>query len=251
MLATASLSLLLLAAPPAGRSAAALLAEVSLDADDYGERIYQGSAWPLQGPRDAPRFVYERRVSSSGGTLRSSSLARDAARVVLIDVAEHSADYVLEQFTEYQFQVGEVRQVLVRGDAVELRVTDARGVRVARERVELPVVVAPTFYGFVARHWQRLLEGQTVAFRYAVVERLQTLGFELTKVAAPAGLVRVQMKASNPIVALFVAPIVVTWTDAGVLVSYEGRVPMKLGAPGAWRDLDAHVEYSDLATTFR
>lgn len=169
----------------------------------------------------------------------------------MIDIADHSEHYALEQFTEYQFQLGEVLQVRVRDDEVELSITSATSVRTAREHVQLPVVVAPTFYGFVGQHWAHLLEGRTVAFRYAVPERLETLGFEISRVASEAGVVRIRLKASNPVIALFVAPIFIDYSPAGALVAYEGRVPMKTGAPGSWNDFDAHVDYENFAPTFR
>jgi hypothetical protein len=246
MLAAISLGCLLLASAPA-KTAKEVLAHVSLTADDYGELIYRGTAWPLRGNRAQPRFVYERRVLG----MRSASIARDEAGVVLIDVADHSPSYALEQFTQYQFQVGEVRQVRVRDGEVELSVTCADGVRTAAEHTNLPVVVAPTFYGFVAQHWPRLLDGHTVAFRYAVPERLETIGFEVSRVEAPAGLVRIRMKASSPLIALFVAPIFIDYAQDGALVAYEGRVPMKTPAAAGWNDFDAHVEYEHFTPSFR
>lgn len=68
-------------AMPAVKTVQEVLSSVSVKADDYGELIYRGSAWPLHGARVQPRFVYERRVSGR----RSASVASDQVGVVLID----------------------------------------------------------------------------------------------------------------------------------------------------------------------
>ena len=230
---------------------ASLLAQVSLEPASHGDRVYVGQVYPLQGPRAAPRFAYERRVRWTEAGATSTCLTREGSEVVLVDIAEHGPDYALRTFTEYQLQLQEVAQVEVRGETVAFRVVDRAGTRAATETVTLPVLVGPTVYGFLYRHWGPLLAGEVVPFRYAVVSRLETVGFELVRVPAPPGQVQVEMRASSPLVRLVVAPIVITFTEQGALLAYDGRTPMKTGGPGRWTDFEGHVEYALEPAPFR
>jgi len=63
--------------------------------------------------------------------------------------------------------------------------------------------------------------------------------------------VQVEMRASSPLVRLVVAPIVITFTEQGALLAYDGRTPMKTGGPGRWTDFEGHVEYALEPAPFR
>lgn len=223
----------------------------ALEPAAYGERIYLAQVYPLAGPHTA-RFTYERRVKATETGLQSTCLSRDASGPTTIDVAEHSADWALTRFTEYQFQLGEVDTVEVHGDQVEFRSRTLQGVRTAKETVSLPVLVGPTVYGFVLSQWAQLAAHHVVPVRLAVVSRRETIGFEFERLAdGPHGEVRVQFRASSPLVALFVAPSVITFSAAKTPLAYDGRVPMLVNDAGRWADFDGHVEYAVDALAYR
>ena len=95
------------------------------------------------------------------------------------------------------------------------------------------------------------MDGDSVNFRFAVISRLETVGFVLQKVSSSDTLVRIRMKASSAFIALMVDPIYLTFSADRSLVSLEGRVPTKLKKWNGWTDLDAFVEYDNAARKFK
>jgi hypothetical protein len=251
---TATLLALLAAVPDAAAPAdevRKLLDQVSVEPSSHGELVYVGRVFALKGPRTTPRFVYQRQVQANEAGATSTCLTFDGDQVVLVDVAQHDLEYHLRAFTEYQFQTGEVGTVTVAGDVVRFHLVGPNGPQDSDERVHLPVVVGPTVYGFVSLNWGRLLAGEVIPFRYAVVNRLETFGFELSRVEAPRGQVKVTMRPSSFLVALAVRPIVITYDTQGKLLTYEGTTPMKSEGHRTSPDFEGHVDYTLVAERFR
>jgi hypothetical protein len=120
------------------------------------------------------------------------------------------------------------------------------------ERRSGPVVVGPTLVGYVVTRLEALRRGETLGVRFAVLERFETLGFDLQKVNGEPGQTRISMKPQSALIALVVKPIVFTFDDAsGHLVRLEGRVPPRRLAEGRLHDLDARVEYAFAASAYR
>jgi hypothetical protein len=85
----------------------------------------------------------------------------------------------------------------------------------------------------------------------AVLDRLETIGFELTVVPGQADQTRVRMTASSFLYRLFIDPIDFDFeASSGKLVRLEGRVPPKVWADNAWKDFDARVEYRFVAGSY-
>lgn len=227
---------------------------MSTNPSDYGTLVFEGRVFPLGRPGGEPTYLYERRVAhdaTTGGS-KSTSFTRDQHGAVLIETATHDADWGLREFTEYQFQLGEVGRLFVRDGVAEFHLTHGSTERVATERIDLPVVVGPTLYGFVELHRAELLAGQRVPFRFAVLSRLETIGFELTLVdARAANQLRICMKATSPLIGLLVDPLYITYERDGQLVALDGRVPTKVRQGDEWADFDAHVEYRNTLAHFQ
>jgi len=232
-------------------NSAFLLNKAARDVKTYGDLIYKGSVFKLDGKRTSPLYVYERRVRSVGPLQVSTSFTHDEYEVALIQMATHDPAYSLKEYNEYQFQLGEVGSVNISGTTAHFRLLSGERERRAQEIVTLPVVVGPTLYGFIYQNWERLLSGDKVDFRFAVISRLETVGFVLQKVSSSDNLVRIRMKASSPFIALMVDPIYFTFSPDRRLVSLEGRVPTKLQKGNGWVDLDAFVEYDNVSSGFR
>jgi hypothetical protein len=231
-------------------AAEGLLGSVATDPEAYGQLVYRGDVYPLGEAASVPLFRYERRVARQGALQRSTSFTRREAEVVLVEVADHGAEGDLRSYAQYQLQTGEVGRVEVEGRRVRLRFADAAGEREATEEVDAPVVVGPTLFTVVEAHRATLAAGNPVPIRFAVPARLETVGFELQQVPAAPGETRIRMRATSPLIALAVAPLSITYRE-GRLVRLEGRIPTRRKVPGGWADLDARVEYRDLADRYQ
>jgi len=219
----------------------------------HGESIYFGSVYPLRGDATEPTYVYERRVEERGGALISTHLTRDpSGATVVAEAASHTADYALRDYTLLQDQRGQSGTIRVDGDQVRFEHFDGTKHRSSVERWQGTVVTGPTLVGYVVRHLEELRAGKALRVRFAVLERLETIGFELRAAPAQPGQTRVVMTPSSFLVGLLVDPVSFTFeTATAKLVRLEGRVPPKVRSGDRWRDLDARVEYRFVAAAYK
>jgi hypothetical protein len=222
---------------------------VSPDVLERGETIYFGSSFPLTGDAAEPSFIYERRVGELDGAIVSTHITRDpSGSVAVADSATHSADYALKAYVLHTNQNGQTGSIRIDGERVTLTLMD----QTATETQRLPVVVGPTLVGFASTRLGALRTGEVFHVRFAVLERLETIGFELKTVKAAEGQVRVQMTAENFFVSLAMAPIFFTFDGhTGNLMRIEGRVPPKVRSGTRWADFDGRVEYRFVAQRYR
>ncbi len=251
-----ALAVLLLLAWPLGCGGAAVNApEAPLPPDlaSEGETIYFGSVFPLETPQEAPTYIYERRVGARDGRRVSTHITREpSGHVVLADSASHAEDYSLNEYTLLRNQLGQTGTVRVEGDQISFRLVDESGARTATETQSDPVVVGPTLVGHIVEHLDALRAGEILHVRFAVLDRLETIGFDLQAVAAEPGQTRVRMTASSLMFSLFIDPVYFSFeTATSKLTHLEGRVPSKVRDGDAWTDFDARVEYRFVAAAYR
>ena len=218
-----------------------------------GAPVYVGRVFPLHGNDETPTYVYERRVDESDGKLVSTHVTRDPAGAIqLAEVATHSPDYALSEYTLYSNQFGQKGSIRVENGEVTFRLDDGTAERTKIEHREEAIVVGPTLVGYVVRHLDALERGETLNVRFAVLDRLETIGFNLQKAPASTGQTRVKMNASSFLVNLMVPTTYFTFDKATQkLVRLEGRVPPKVRDGNAWIDFDARVEYEFVASSYR
>lgn len=226
---------------------------VRLPDQSTGETIYYGRVFPLKAASEAPVFVYERRVDDRGGAPIATHITRNSkGEVVYADSARHTTDYRLTDYTLHGNQMGQSGRVHVDKDQVSFQLTGPDGEHRNVETQSLPVVVGPTLVGYIFRNLPALVAGKKLPVRFAVLDRLETIGFDLQAVEAQPGQTRIRMKASSFLIARLITPTYFTFeTATGKLVRIEGRVPPKVQEGERLRDLDARVEYQFVAATYR
>jgi hypothetical protein len=125
------------------------------------------------------------------------------------------------------------------------------GEETASEPRQGPVVTGPTLVGFIVRRLDGLRRGEVVPVRFAVLDRKETIGFELSVLEHDGAHTRVRMKPRSFFYSLVIDPIDFTFDATSKLIRLEGRVPPKSTADGGFRDLDARVEYRYVADAYR
>lgn len=243
------------AAAPAPRAAAA--GQPSSDR----QLIYRGTYHRRGAAAPAPPlFWYERWHESTGGRSRATHVHhRLDGRVVLRQSVVHSPDYQLLQFESDHRQTGVRAEAHVVGPGrVRLQRTTpgGRGKPAAVETVELtyrhPLVVGPTLYGTMLQHWAQLVAGKRVRVDYLSIERLETYGFELRRLASDDTTITFELAPSGFFLSLLVSPLrIVFASKSRQVLSYEGPSPVLLEQSGELDSFDARIEYSDRATPFR
>jgi hypothetical protein len=219
-----------------------------------GEGIYFGEVFPKDGAASQPTFVYERRVAARGRSWVSSHVTRrPRGEVALAEEAVHDSRYALARYDLFTNQRGQRGSIQVQNGNVYFRLVEgAREETAVEDQPDLPVLVGPTLVGYVVQHLPALRTGQRLGVRLALLERLETLGFELESVPAPRGQTRVRMRPSSLLVRLAVNPVIFSFdTATSKLLRLEGPVPTKLPTPAGLQDFDARVEYRFVAPRYR
>ncbi|MBL8743709.1 MAG: hypothetical protein JNK04_21515 [Myxococcales bacterium] len=217
-----------------------------------GESIYFGTVFPLDADTKEPTFVYERRVAREGDRFLSTHITRTpSGRVELAETATHDADYALRSYVLHGNQLGVHGTIDVAEGEVRFHRVDASGVRDEVEAQDGVVVVGPTLVGYIGAHLPALRAGEVFPVRLALLDRLETLGFDLAIAESAPGETKVRMTPSSFFVRLAVDPIDYTFGPDGKLARLEGRVPPKHFVGGRYRDFDARVEYAFVAPEYR
>jgi hypothetical protein len=217
------------------------------------ETVYFGSVFELDKPGTDPLYVYERRIGQDQGVPVAAHITRDTAGVtILADTATHSPDYRLIDYALLTNQLGQSGRIQVSGEQATFQLIDGGKERTRVEKLSAPVVVGPTLVGYIFKHLDQLRAGQVLPIRFAVLDRLETIGFELDAIDSAPGQTRIRMKASSFLLAALIDPVTFTFeSNTGKLVRLEGRVPSKIRCGDRLRDLDARVEYRFVAAAYR
>jgi len=220
-----------------------------------GELIYQGAVYSQRSPDAAPMFRYERRVGATPTGLSSAHITRDTSgQVIIAESAQFTPAYALQRFDAVNRQTGYSGSVIVTNDGrrLEYRLHQNGKVTTASEDVVDPVVTGPSLHGFILQQWDALVAGKTIPVRMVVMAKKQTYGFDIRRVAEADVRTSFSVTPSSLLVRLAVAPLAVVFDSTTKhVVRYEGRVPPMQEVDGKLRELDARVDYTMRAATYR
>jgi len=213
-----------------------------------GTRTYRGEVSPKEG--GPALFSYERRVTRLAKGLRSAHVTyAPQGSVVVLQSALHDEHYQLSRFDEAHLQAATYGSVVLNGEHVQLCFEEQGQAREASERVEAPVVVGPTLFGFLLRHREVLRHGGQLEFRFAVLSRLETIGFVAE--SEPGEGLRVRLVPESAFIRLLVYPLTVEFDARGQqLRRYVGPVPPLRERDGELEPFDASVRYFDHVARF-
>ncbi len=160
----------------------------------------------------------------------------------------------LLSYLQEQKQLGTVGILEVDGSEARFAFTKDGKTKTATERVGDDLVVGPSLLGFLKRHWDKILKGEKIKARFAVMDRQETVGFEYFKVAekmvAGRPAIVVKMKASSLIISALVDPLLFTFSkDDATLLELEGRTIVKVKVGDKFKDFDGYTTYSYPAVT--
>jgi hypothetical protein len=148
-----------------------------------------------------------------------------------------------------QKQTGQSGLIEVRDGKIYFSKTVDGKTSTSDEKLKDTFVVSANFQRFLKDHWEAIAGGKTVAFRYGVWDRKETVGFEIFKTGTDKigdkEVLVLKMKPSSFLIAALVKPIYFKFAaDGSHLLEMNGRVPPKRKAGDSWKDLDAEVVYS-------
>jgi hypothetical protein len=169
-------------------------------------------------------------------------------------VARESVEYERDQLKRF---VLEELQIQARGSATFERTADdkvlvrfeyengTRRKRTATETQAGAVLVNDTLPDFITEHWDGLMNGESLAFRYVIIPRLETVAFNLRKTGeretSQGTVAEIEMRSTSWILQKLVDPIVfrVEQKAPHRIRQYTGRTTPKIHRGHGWDDFDA------------
>lgn len=148
-----------------------------------------------------------------------------------------------------QGQTQEKGRFYIEGDVIHFEYEGKGKKKQAEEKIKGTILATANFNAFVVENWDRLAEGKKLDVRFAVWDRLETVGFTLQKMkdldSRGGKWMELRMKPTSFVIAALVDPIYL-WYSHGdkKLMVMEGRVAPKQLKDGKWKDLDARVVYT-------
>ena len=117
------------------------------------------------------------------------------------------------------------------------------------ETLDREPLIADMIPYFVTAHWNELVKGAAVTFRFVAQSRVETVGFKLVKESEVTWrgkpTIRLRMEPTSFIIAQIVDPLffIVEKDGAHRILEYDGRTTPKLKRGNDWKDLDAVTIY--------
>lgn len=108
------------------------------------------------------------------------------------------------------------------------------------------LVVGLSLVSFIEAHWSEILQGESFSFRYAVLDRQETVGFKVFKTEegrrGDTPTTTIKMKPTSFVIAALVDPVLLTFsTKDRELLEIIGRTLPKRSGKGGWEALDPEM----------
>ncbi|MBX3019645.1 MAG: hypothetical protein KF767_17285 [Bdellovibrionaceae bacterium] len=147
-----------------------------------------------------------------------------------------------------QNQTGGKGVITFDGKKATFSKTEDGKTKTSDENVKGDFVVSGNFQRYVHSKWADLQAGKTVSFRYGVWERMETVGFQVSKMKDEdkdgAKTTLLKMKPSSFIIAALVNPIEFRFNEDGSrLLEMKGRIQVKAKDGSKFKDQDGVVVY--------
>ncbi|WP_413587545.1 hypothetical protein [Bdellovibrio sp. HCB274] len=204
----------------------------------------------LKSERKQKLYDLNLEIAPEGGENRMTTEFRDTqGKVVVTEKGVAAGD----KFVSYEIvrpQTGESGRISVEGDKIKFEYQGADGKKKSAEEKNKGLLLCTSNFGpFVLSNWSKFQNGESVGVRYAVWDRLETVGFTIKKVGESEvngeKLMELQMKPTSFIIAALVDPVHFWYSEKDKnLRVMKGRVPVKQMKGGKWSDLDAEVVYT-------
>ena len=225
---------------------------------DYAEpKLLTGTLYEIGSQRKIILYTFRRTAIRSGSTV---DVQRQFFGTNGSVAAEEHAVYESGQLVNFQMkehQAGISGAVVMtphpkRHDRQQIIISFSRGPEPPQgepENLQPDTLVDDTLYPFMLGHWDELLRGESVKFRFVSIERRTTFNFRLvnvgTAVADGRPVVLIKMEPTNPFVATFVDSLLFTVEQDGArrILSYTGRTTPRVKKGKSWKYLDAETVF--------
>jgi len=222
---------------------------------DYTEpRLLRGTIYESGPATNRVLFTFRRTAQSSGSAVRAlreywSADGKLAAR----ETVEYER-YKLLSYELEEFQANVKGKAVLQPDSKDNRKQqisfEYMRAGVSKKQTETQelskdVLINDMLPGFIVDHWDELMRGVALKFRFIVLQRLETVGFKLVKESETIWqgqhVARIRMEPTSLVIAQLVAPVRFTVEKGGAhrILQYVGRATPMIKRGNKWEDLDA------------
>ena len=223
--------------------------------DSAGTLVYRGATYALRNPASDTLYRYERRVLATPMGIAATHITSDpAGRVIIVESATLSTQYEVRRFEATNTQAGFTGSVKVSNDGrnLEYELNDNGKITKSSEDVAHPVVTGPSMFGFILKNWEPLKAGSSLPVRMLVLKEKTTYGFDIKFEKHDNSKTSFTVTPSNFLIRIAIAPLRVVFDpNTRAPLRYEGRVPPMENVAGKLKDLDAKVDYTAVASSYR
>ena len=226
---------------------------------DYANpTLLTGTLYAIGSDQKKVLFTFRRTATRSGSSVQVERqfLATNGTLAAVEKILYESNQFVSYQMQDFQARVSGAIQIESDPkdpDHQQIYISHAKGLSAVKGKaraLEPDTLMDDTLYPFIMEHWDDLLQGKTVKFRFVSLEWERTFDFSLAKTGESTQngrpVVEFTMKPTNFLVAAEVKPIVFTLEKNGShrMLSYIGRTTPRVKSGKSWKLLDAETVFN-------
>jgi hypothetical protein len=226
---------------------------------DYAEpKLFTGTLYAVGSDRKKILFTFRRTATRSGSTVH---VDREFLTTNGTVAAEEKALYESNQLVSFEMQEfqakvsGSVQIGPKSKDSApqKIFISYTHGLNPPRghaRTLQPNTVIDDTLYPFMMAHWDDLMRGDAVKFRFVSLEWERTFEFRLVKagdsVQNGQPVVQIRMEPTGLFVAKLVNPLIFTAEKNSPhrILSYIGRTTPRIKKGNSWKYLDAETVFN-------
>lgn len=229
------------------RGWAVIILLVALSGPEVLAEVVGSTIYEMDSQRQKVLFTTEFSKESDNGHEIERVVFKDAAGKVIVEEEVRFKDDQVFEYSKNSLQRGVVGKLKVKEGKVHFHLKTPKKNKSDDEKLKGNFIVGLSLVRFVHKNWDKLVSGESIKIRFAVLERIETVGFKLfrhKKLEKQPDDIVVKMKPSSFIISALVDPVHFYFSKKDKrLVSYIGRVKPKMLKGKKWKDVDAEVVY--------
>ncbi len=211
-----------------------------------------GKIYELEGSKTAPLFDFKNDFEKkSDSQLSTSIFTRADGAVAALEITKFDGSGKLTSYSWEDKQENYLGTIEVVNGTAKFSFTKNGKTKTAEEPAGQDFIVGSMIPEDFQAHWLQLMKGEKLKRRLAVVDRVETIGFEFAKESetelAGQKVVVIRMRPSNFLISALVDPLhFYVKADGTALMELRGRTLVRRQVGSAFKDLDAVTVYTQL-----
>jgi len=226
---------------------------------DYAQpALLKGTVYETGSDQKKTLFKFERVASRSGATVQVERkfILPDGTIAATEHIVYQSGQMVSYEMKE--LQAGLRGDIQVKGspkNPARQKIIMSHGhdgdakTAGSTEDLSKDVLIDDTIYPSILAHWDELMRGTSVKFRFVALEWERTFGFKFSKAGESIRdgipVVTIRMEPTSILVAHFMNPLIFTLEKNGPhrVIEYTGRTTPRIKSGKSWKYLDADTVF--------